>query len=358
MTLLELGWRPFFERHFEQLPHDDLVPARVVRHNGNRYQIRNERGGRTAVLAGRLLEELHTCGEAVTVGDWVAVERRLDEETTLIQAVLPRHGAFCRKEAGAATRLQVLAANVDTLFVMSGLDADFNLRRIERYVTQAWDSGATPVVLLNKADVCDDVEGRVLAAEGAAAGVDVHPISAATGGGLEALQPYLGTGRTAALVGSSGVGKSTLVNRLLGKVHLRTQAVREDDSRGRHTTTHRELLVLPSGGLLIDTPGLRELQLWSEPGSLRHTFPEIEDLAAACRFRDCTHEHEPGCAVQAALREGTLDVARLRSYRKLLREMAYLERRQNEAAGREERLRWKALTKQYHRTQRNNPKNR
>jgi ribosome biogenesis GTPase len=262
-----------------------------------------------------------------------------------IQQVLPRQSQFVRQAAGTVTAAQVVAANVDTVFLMSGLDGDFNLRRIERYLVTAWDSGAHPVVVLNKTDACADLAGAIAAVSAVAPKVPSHAISAMTGTGLEQLTPYLAPGQTVALIGSSGVGKSTLTNALLGTAQQATQAVRADDSRGRHTTTRRQLIPLPSGALLIDTPGLRELQLWSSGSGLADTFGDITALAAACKFRDCQHQDEPGCAVQAAIATGDLRLQRLLSYHKLQREQAWSDQRQNTQARLNSKRRWKHITK-------------
>jgi len=241
---------------------------------------------------------------------------------------------------------------VDTVFLVSGLDGDFNPRRIERYVTAAWESGAVPVILLNKADLAPDLDAALAEAESVAPGVPCIVLSALAGEGLDALAPWLVPGRTVALLGSSGVGKSTIVNALLGETRQATGAVREEDARGRHTTTRRELLRLPGGALLVDTPGMRELQLWGGEGSLAGTFPEIDALAAACRYRDCRHDAEPGCAVHAALADGALDEARFESWRKLQKELHWLAIRQDERARAEQEAKWKAI----HRSMKHHPK--
>jgi ribosome biogenesis GTPase len=240
---------------------------------------------------------------------------------------------------------QVIAANIDTVFVVSGLDGDFNLRRLERYYATARASGAQCAILLNKADLCEDLDGRVRQVRAIAPGADVVAISALGGDGIDALRPYLAAGETVAFVGSSGAGKSTLINRLLGRDRQSTGAVREADSRGRHTTTHRELLEMPGGALLIDTPGLRELQPWAGEEDVDGAFPEIEDLAPQCRFRDCAHAGEDGCAVQAAIDDGTLDFDRFSSYRKMRREAAYLERQLDVRAQLDQKAQWKKIHK-------------
>lgn len=289
-----------------------------------------ERGELRAQLAGRLLHEQ----TPAAVGDWVG----LDEGT--IRQVLPRRTAIVRNAAGAVTRAQVLVANVDVAFVLTSVGPDLEARRVERYLTAVWSSGATPVILLTKVDLVPDAVASLLELESVAIGAPVHAISATNGAGCDELSAYLRPGTTAVLLGSSGVGKSTLANRLAGTDLLRTNDVREDDGKGRHTTSHRQLVVLPEGGLLIDTPGLRELQLWDAGGGgFERTFVDIEELAQACRFPDCAHTREPDCAVLAAVDDGSLQLDRLRSYRKLERELRRQAARQGDARARAERRR-------------------
>ena len=351
MSLQSLGWNARFESLF--IPHRDhgLVPARVAREDRARYTVLDESGARSAELAGRLRHDARTRAELPAVGDWVAL-RPGAASSAVIDAVLPRASSFTRKVAGETTEEQVVAANVDAVFLVCGLDGDFNPRRLERYLTAAWESGAEPVVVLNKADLASDLEARIAEAEDVAPGAAVVPLSALAGEGLSALAPWLTIGRTVALLGSSGVGKSTLANALLGAARQATAEVRESDSRGRHTTTHRELLPLPGGALLLDTPGMRELQLWGGEDSLGGSFPEIDELADDCRFGDCQHETEPGCAVLEAVASGALDEERLRSWRKLQRELARLAARSNARARAAEEAKWRAI----HRSMRHHPK--
>src|SRR2546425_12424803 len=280
------------------------------------------------------------------VGDWVVVELHGGETNAVIQEVLPRRSKFVRKSPGKKIEEQVIAANVDTALLVSALDGDFNPRRVERYLAQCWESGARPVIVLNKADTCEDARDRADEMEKIALGAAVCVVSAKTGQGIEELEKFLRTGETLVLLGSSGVGKSTIANRLLGESLQAVQPVREGDSRGRHTTTKRELFVLPGGALLMDTPGLRELQLWDAAEGVSQAFADIDSLAGQCRFSNCRHETEPGCAVQAAVRAGTLDEARLENHRKLLREQEFLRRKIDPEARNVEKQRIKQLMRE------------
>ena len=327
--LTELGWRSVFADAFAPYA-DRCLPARIALEHQHIYRVYTADGESLARVRGRLRHQAERREAFPAVGDWVALSPGSPTEEAAIDAVLPRTSRFSRKAAGDLTEEQVVAANIDTVFLVSGLDHDFNLRRIERYLTTAWDGGARPVILLNKADLASDLDAIVAEVEAIACGAPVHAISSSQQTGLDALTPYLGIGQTGAFLGSSGVGKSTLINALLGVDRQRTYAVREHDSRGRHTTTNRELLVLPGGGLLVDTPGMRELQLWE--GNLSESFADVEAIGEHCHFRDCRHEEEPRCAVRAAMAEGRLDAARLDSFRKLQRELAVQARRQDQLA--------------------------
>ena len=338
--LQHLGWDDRLATHLEPHTEAGLVPGRVtVQHRGV-YGVATAAGDLRCGAAGRLSHEAAGPGDLPAVGDWVAVAARPAEGTGTIQAVLPRRTKFSRKVAWAASEEQVVAANVDTVFLLTSLNEDLNLRRLERYLTLAWESGAQPVIVLTKTDLAQDVSQKVLEVEAIAFGVPVHAISSLTGDGFDVIRSYVRPGETIALLGSSGVGKSTLVNTLAGEELLAVQEIRESDGEGRHTTTHRQLVLLPEGGLLLDTPGMRELQLWESTDGFGEAFADVEELAAACRFNDCAHRSEPGCAVQAALESGALDVDRWTSYKKLQRELAHLERRLDKRAQAEERKRW------------------
>jgi ribosome biogenesis GTPase / thiamine phosphate phosphatase len=349
--LHELGWSSFFQQHLKT--GDSRLPARVLEEQRSAYRVACEAGELLAEVAGHLRFEASAAG-LPAVGDWVLIDARPDEGRATIHDVLPRRSKFSRKAAGQETTEQIAAANIDTVFVMTSLNGDLNPRRIERYLATIWESGAQPVVLLAKADLCDDPAPAIEAVAGVAFGVPIHVLSSVTGAGLDQLDEYLQPGRTVALLGSSGVGKSTLINRLIGHDAQRVRAIREDDDRGRHTTTARRLFLLPGRGMLIDTPGIRELQLWDAGDGLSQTFNDIERLAQDCRFRDCGHESEPGCAVQSALRKNEIGAERFESYLKLRRELAFLTRKQDVLARIEQNRKWK----QIHKANRNMYKNR
>ncbi|HSN91373.1 MAG TPA: ribosome small subunit-dependent GTPase A [Anaeromyxobacteraceae bacterium] len=341
MSLRALGWNEFFSA---QLSPDEgaLAPARVVADHGGRVEVRHEGGASLAAVPARLRGP----GVAPVVGDFVLLSPGRPEPA--VRRVLERRTWLSRKAAGRETAEQVLAANVDLAFVVQGLDGDASPRRLERYLAAVHAGGIRPVVLLSKVDLIVDPAPWVEAAAAAAPGVEVLPLSARTGQGLDAVRSRLAPGVTAVLAGSSGVGKSTLVNALLGEDAQRTAEVRARDRRGRHTTGARRLFLLPGGGALIDGPGMRELALWDDAG-LDAAFPDVGALAAACRFRDCRHEDEPGCAVRAAVREGRLDPGRLEGLRKLARETEIQAQRRDAGAAAAERRRWKAIHKEVRR---------
>jgi ribosome biogenesis GTPase len=340
VDLRDLGWDDALRHQFEPWtakPH--VQPGRVYIEFNYIFRVYVHAGELESVLAGRLKHHATRRSELPAVGDWVVVRTRPGDERGSIVAVLPRRSRFSRRVAGNVTDEQVVAANVNVTFIVMGLDQDYSVRRLERYLLLSRESGAAPVVLLTKPDVGEDVEGRVAEVRAIAQDLPVHVLNPKAGEGVDHVLHYLTRGRTGALLGSSGVGKTTLINRLLGTDVRRTRDVRAVDSKGRHTTTNRELVVLPNGGLLIDTPGMRELQLWEVGTAVRETFDDVDALAASCHFTDCAHRDEPRCAVKAAVEDGRLAPDRLDSYLRLQDELSFLERQQDERALIEEKRR-------------------
>ena len=331
-SLTRFGWSEEQGSLFLSHAARGFEPGRVILSSRGHSVILTESGEVEAETAGLLRHRAEGGGDLPVVGDWVALERITDSDSAIVRAVLPRHTFLSRRGAGRGTREQIVAANVDLAFLVMGLDGDFNLRRLERFLVMVLDGGVKPVVVLSKTDLCDGLEGRCQAVAAVAPDVPVVPISSLRGQGLEELRALLEPGLTATLLGSSGVGKTTLINRLLGRDLLTTGAVRERDDRGRHTTTHRHLLALPDGGLMIDNPGIRELQPWASDEGLDAVFDDVRAVATRCRFRDCTHLDEPGCAVRESVENGSLDVDRLHSLQKLEREQRSLEIRKDRAA--------------------------
>jgi len=344
-TLVSLGWSQTWSQAFEPWHAAGHAPGRISSDHQHIYRVFTELGELVAAVSGRLRHEAQAAANFPVVGDWVALSPRPGERRATIHGVLPRSSRFSRKVAGEQAEEQVVAANVDTVLLVAGLDANFNPRRIERALLLARDSGARPVVILSKADLCDRLDERLRQTQSIAAGVPVHALSPKRREGIQALAPYLLPGQTLALLGSSGVGKSTLINALLGEERQRTREVRLADSRGRHTTTHRELIPLPGGALVIDTPGMREMQLWTEADGMAGTFGDIDALAADCGFRDCRHQVEPRCAVRAAVADGRLAAERLSSYHKLEAELRALEWRRDQLAQQAEKRKWKSIEK-------------
>jgi len=337
------GWSPFFQQRYEQLQQDRCLPARVIRVDRGAARLATPEGDRFASRRGPLRARAQD-GDAPrtwAVGDWCAVAPTDDAERVQVEAILPRRSHFVRRAAGRGVAEQVVAANIDLVFVVTDLGDDFNTRRLERLLTLVWDGGASPAVVLNKADCCGDPEPLREAAETVAMGVPVLVTSALSQQGVDALRATASPGTTVALIGSSGVGKSALINCLLGTERQRTAAVRERDGRGTHTTTSGELVQLPDGGILVDTPGMREVAMWASEQALGTAFAEIEAAAQACRFNDCLHDTEPGCAVRQAVEEGTISAERLASFHKLRREI------QSEARRRDEHLRREHERKTY-----------
>lgn len=352
LDLKDLGWNGSLEAIFQPYLNNGLYPGRVSAEYRNQFKVWTQFGEIWAKVSGKMRFEALERSDFPAVGDWVAVEfepeasRESGPQEGLIQVILPRKSKFSRKSAGRTAEEQIVATNVDTVFLVNALNLDFNVRRIERYLTLAWESGAVPVIILSKIDVCNDVEDKIHLVQEVAPGVSIFPLSSLTGEGMEGLRNFLKPGHTIALLGSSGAGKSTLMNYLVGQNVQRTHEVREKDSRGRHTTTSRELFLLPQGGILIDTPGMREIQLYGNDIGLSEAFADIYEYAKNCRFTDCQHEKEPGCAVQKAIVEGALSENRYDSFKKLQRESRYIARKTNQLEQLEEKKKWKKINQQ------------
>ena len=338
--LYELGWNPHFEQHMAPHRAAGLVPGRVVVQHRGGYVAYTESGETEARLPGRMR---NPDADLPAVGDWLVLRELPNEPAAMVAAILPRTAKFSRHEAGKVTREQVVAANVDVALLVAALNQDLNPRRLERYITTAWSGGASPVIVLTKPDLAEDVGAAVAAAETVALGIPIHVVNGLTGDGVAEVAGYLDGNKTIALLGSSGAGKSTLLNHLAGEEIQRVAEIRHD-GRGRHTTTERHLFPIAGGGLVLDTPGMRELQLWVNDG-MDQTFADVAELAAGCRFTDCTHEREPGCAVLAARAAGHLPAERLESYRKLQRELHHLRLKQDRRAAAEQRRQWRVLNK-------------
>jgi ribosome biogenesis GTPase / thiamine phosphate phosphatase len=338
-TLERFGWNDEIARAFANHA-PGLEPGRVAVQHRGLWEVVTKDGDALVEITGRFRHAAEP-GELPVVGDWVGLR------DGPIDAVLPRSSKFSRKTAWTEVSEQVLVANVDVAFLVMGLDErDFKVRRLERYLTTAWEGGATPVIVLNKADLASDLAAQIAETETVAFGVPIHAVSAQTGEGVEDLRRHLAGNRTVALLGSSGVGKSSIINRLLGEEHFRIGDVRSD-GRGRHTTTHRELVPVLGGGVIVDTPGLRELQLWESDGGLDQAFADVAELVAQCRFSDCEHRTEPGCAIKSALADGSLASERWESYLKLQRELARLESKLDPKLRSEQRKKWAAVTKSH-----------
>jgi len=324
LNLTDLGWNQDFEDKLKQInKQDNFQIARIAIEYKGMYKLYTEAGEVLAEITGNMRYN----NQFPAVGDWVVIDLQDSKARAIIHDILPRKSKFSRKVAGDNTEEQIVAANIDTIFIVTSLNQDFNLRRLERYLTIAWNSGAKPVIVLSKADLCADAEAKKAEVETVAFGVPIHIVSSLSGEGLDELEEYLETGYTVALLGSSGVGKSTIINQLMGSEKMEVDEIRINDGKGKHTTTHRELIVLETGGIVIDTPGMREIQLWDGNEGIKESFEDIETLAQNCKFNDCQHDSEPGCAVKEAIEQGDLPEKRLESYRKLERELLFIERK-------------------------------
>ena len=347
MKLETFGWNDFFAESFRFYAGKDYTVGRIYLEHKGSYRLYTEIGEIPAEIAGKMRYEARWREDFPVVGDWAVIQIREDERKATIYGILPRKSKFSRKTPGSITEEQIVAANIDIAMLVSGLDNDFNLRRIERYITMAQSSGADAIIVLNKADVCQHPEQRMSEVKQIARGIPMVLISAVQDNSSELLLPFIRKEQTVALLGSSGVGKSTITNQLLGREIQEVQEVREKDSRGRHTTTRRELLILPNGGLIIDTPGMRELQLWVNDEELQTTFEDIEVLAQQCYFSNCQHMGETGCAIAEALENEGLDSARLNNYNKMRRELAYLLEKQDFRAAQMKKEKVKKVTHQF-----------
>ncbi|MBA2663548.1 MAG: ribosome small subunit-dependent GTPase A [Bradymonadaceae bacterium] len=354
-TLFNLGWTETLQQQLEavrQSHDDDLVAARVAADHGMQYEIVGLEGTRRAQVSGRLRHDSNNPEATPAVGDWVCV-RLIDEGHALIIDTLPRRSRLVRQASGKRTAMQIVGTNLDVVFVVSSLNLDLNLRRLERYMTAVFEGGATPVIVLTKADLVEDVAPIRSEVETVAKDVAIVVTDAKSGAGIEQVTAFLKPGMTGAFVGSSGVGKSTLVNAMMGQPIQAVAEIREHDDRGRHTTTHRQMLMLPGGGVVIDTPGMREFQIWESTEGIGDAFEDIEALAGACGFRDCEHGLEPGCAVQGAILAGQLDAERLASYEKLGREADFQKRRQDVATALAQKQENKRISKHIRRHTKN-----
>ena len=356
MDLTDLGWDEEREEQFAEHYKNGLQPARVTESTHLFYKLMSEKGEISGKLSGKFRYTCRSKGDFPTVGDWIGYKPSKNKGFVPIQVILERKSAFSRKVAGKESEEQVIAANIDMILIVNGLDQDFSVRRIERYVTLAGESGAAYTIILNKADLCKDLDGVLASIRELFGDVPVHAISALDDHGIDPIRELFVPGRTYVLLGSSGVGKSTIINGLLGEDRIRTSSVRDHDGRGRHTTTSKNLIILPNGAIVIDTPGLREVQLLATGAGLVHAFGDIEELSEECKFSDCSHTTEPGCAVLAAVEDGTVPQERLDSYHKLKREIEYNRTKSDERFSNKRSPFWKKVSKLSRQFQKDNRK--
>lgn len=346
MKLKNLGFNAFFQKHLENCQLEKCSVGRICAEYKENYKLFSEFGELNANISGKFRNNCTKREDFPAVGDWVLFDYIENENKAIIQEVCPRKSKFSRKVAGQQTQEQIIASNVDFAFIVCALNYDFNLRRIERYLSLIWQSGATPVVILTKSDLCSNVQDKISEVENIALGVGIHAISNISVDGIEVLQKYFVDNKTVVLLGSSGVGKSSLINNLAKENIMKVNVLRSNMEKGRHTTTHKQMILLPNGGLIIDTPGIRELQLWDAEDGISQAFSDIEELAKSCKFGDCTHINEPDCAVQKAIKVGIIDASRLDNYLKVQKEQQYLTIRQTQSAAKVERDKWKNIHKQ------------
>lgn len=344
MTALQnLGWDDFFQNQLDK--NEAFIPGRISTENKTNYFVQTEFGEIIAEVSGKLYFSSDSKSDLPKTGDWVLLDYFADEKKGIIQKVLQRKTKLSRKSPGGKTEEQIFAANIDYVMIVNPIDESFNYNKLDRQLVVAYQSKAEPIVILSKSDLCENID-EILSLIMKDHQPQIILTSIVTGEGIEKLKSYIEAGKTYVLIGSSGVGKSSLINKLFGKDILKTQEVRDGDKKGKHTTTHRELIVLPSGGILIDNPGIRELQLWNSEDGLSQTFGEFSEYEDQCKYKDCTHTHEKGCAVLDALEKGKISEKRYQNYLKMRKELEYLETKQNDPTATNKKRKWKNISKE------------